>query len=221
MKLFVADNHYDSRPGFELYSRIRHEYEIGFHEDDFAALEDERTMGDCSLLILNMIGSTCGLEHPGDAAETAVRDYAERGGDFFLLHGGSAAFWQWPWWREMVGVRWVRGNDPDGIEKSTHPIAPYRVEICKVRHALATALVPMSLEEDEIYIDLEQVCPTQTLMQTSIEGVSHPQLTYNRTPWDGTVVNFMPGHRPSTFENPDYLANARAILDYFDALAGT
>ena len=35
-----------------------------------------------------------------------------------LLHGSSAAFWHWDWWRRIVGYRWVRGNDPDGIPAS-------------------------------------------------------------------------------------------------------
>ncbi|MHC4887213.1 MAG: ThuA domain-containing protein [Planctomycetota bacterium] len=214
MLYFFADNHYDSRPGYELYSRIQDEFDITFYEDDFSKMEDASLLEDCELLILNMIGTTCNLPHPSAKAETVIKGYVESGKNLALMHGSSAAFWEWSWWREMVGVRWVRGNDPDGVEASTHPVEPYRVDLCKCRHPLMKELKAMDLAEDEIYINMEQVCPTQTLMQNVMADGSHPQLTWHRNAWGGEVINFMPGHRPTTFENPDYLHNAKAIIHY-------
>jgi type 1 glutamine amidotransferase len=214
MLYFFADNHYESRPGYELYVRIQNDFDIAFFEDDFSAMENESLLTDCELLLLNMIGTTCNLPHPSKAAEDVIRRYVEAGRNLLLLHGSSAAFWQWPWWRAMVGVRWVRGNDPDGVSASTHPVKPYRVECCKCRHPLMAELRPMDLAEDEIYTELEQVGPTMTLMQTTRDTGAHPQLTWHRNHWGGEVINFMPGHRATTFANPDFLHNTKAVIQY-------
>lgn len=214
---FFADNHYESRPGYELYVRIRNHFDIAFFEDDVSAMADESLLADCELLLLNMIGATGNLPHPSKEAEAVIKRYVESGRNLLLLHGSSAAFWEWAWWRAMVGVRWVRGNDPDGVPASTHPVEPYRVECCKCRHPLMTYLRPMDLAEDEIYTDLEQVCPTLTLMQTTLASGSHPQLTWHRNQWGGEVINFMPGHRATTFENPDFLHNAKTVIRYLQA----
>lgn len=214
MLYFFADNHYESRPGYELYVRIRNDFDIAFFEDDFSAMENESLLTDCELLLLNMIGTTCNLPHPSKAAEDVIRRYVEAGRNLLLLHGSSAAFWQWPWWRAMVGVRWVRGNDPDGVSASTHPVKSFRVECCKCRHPLMAELRPMDLAEDEIYTELEQVGPTMTLMQTTLDTGAHPQLTWHRNAWGGEVINFMPGHRATTFANPDFLHNTKAVIQY-------
>ncbi len=193
---FFADNHYESRPGYELYVRIRNHFDIAFFEDDVSAMADESLLADST------------------DAEAVIKRYVESGRNLLLLHGASAAFWQWAWWRAMVGVRWVRGNDPDGVPASTHPVEPYRVECCKCRHPLMGELRPMDLAEDEIYTDLEQVCPTLTLMQTTLKSGSHPQLTWHRNAWGGEVINFLPGHRATTFENPDFIHNAKTVIRY-------
>ena len=94
MILFASDNHYEARPGASIYERIRNDYDIEFFEDDWSCFKQEN-LNSCKLLILNMIGDTCDLPHPGSDAEAAIKSYVESGKPILLLHGSSAAFWKW------------------------------------------------------------------------------------------------------------------------------
>lgn len=216
MIYFFADNHYGVHPGKVIFDHLPAylKEQIVFREDDWSVLEQSPWEENCDLLILNMIGATCNLPHPGPDAEKRVRRYLEEGGNMLLLHGSSAAFWQWDWWRKIVGFRWVRPNDPDGIEASTHPVKPYDLRICKVRHPLAAKLIPCQFTEDEIYTNLEQVCPATVLMDTYIEEGVFPQCLENATPWGGKFVHFIPGHRETVTAHDGVIANITAIADY-------
>lgn len=113
-----------------------------------------------------------------------------------------------------MGFRWVRSEDPDGIHHSSHPKAPCKVTVAKTRHPLCGTLKDMDLPEDEIYIDLEQVCPAMTLMETSIEKGSFPQCAENETPWGGTIINFIPGHSAATVQKKEFLENIEVLISY-------
>ena len=131
-----------------------------------------------------------------------------------LLHGSSAAFWEWDWWRRLPGERWVRPNDPDGVEASTHPRKPYTVRISKTRHELASKLSAMELPEDEIYTNLENTCPCMRLMETHIEEGTFVQCCEAVSPWGGKVLSFIPGHDPAVTSNPVLIRNIATIMDY-------
>jgi type 1 glutamine amidotransferase len=195
MIFFFADNHYEARPGAAIYESVASKFDIAFFEDDLSALTSESFKEKCDLLILNLIAGTGKGEMAGCEMEQAVRSYLEKGGSMLLLHGASAAFWHWDWWRTLVGFRWVRGNDPDGVEASWHPVRPYKVEVSKSRSPLTKQLKAMDLPQDEIYIHLEQVCPALTLMETRTDEGTFPQCWENKTPWGGRVIGFLPGHR--------------------------
>ncbi len=216
MILFLADNHYKAYPGRVIYEHLpeRIRGKIRFYEDDWSALEQPAWPGDCTLLILNLIGDTCGVPHAGPAAEKQVRAYLERGGNLLLLHGSSAAFWQWDWWRALPGERWVRPGDPDGVPHSTHPKQPYLVTVSKTRHPLAGKLRPMELPEDEIYTELENTCPCMRLMETRIETGTFVQCCEALTPWGGKIVSFIPGHAPAATSNPVLIENIVTLIDY-------
>ena len=216
MIYFFADDHYNAHCGKTIFEHLAPERkaQITFVENDWTLLESGSWLDDCELLILNLIGSTCNLPHPGPGAEKAVRAYCERGGNMLLLHGSSAAFWQWDWWRKIVGFRWVRPGDPDGVAASTHPVKPYDVRLCKVRHPLAEKLIPFSLGTDEIYTELEQVSPAVILMDTKIEEGVYPQCFENTTPWGGTFLSFLPGHSPAETSGNDLIANIESMIDY-------
>ena len=177
-------------------------------------MESGDWIADAELVMLDMIGGTCGQVHPGEGAERAMRRWCEAGGDLLLLHGSSAAFWQWEWWRNIVGFRWVRPGDPDGVVPSAHPKHPCRVEVAKVRHPLAKLLRPLELPCDEIYINLEQVSPTVTLMETRIDEGVFPQCYETVTPWGGRILSFIPGHLPEVTGNPDLVHNITVLVDY-------
>ena len=216
MIYFFADNHYGVNPGKVIFENLPAEWQqkITFREDDWSLLENSNWEDDCELLILNMIGATCNLPHPGPEAEKRVRRYLEKGGNALLLHGSSAAFWQWDWWRQIVGLRWVRPNDPDNVAKSTHPKKPFSLRLCKSRHPLSSKLVPFELDTDEIYIELEQVSPIMTLMDTFIEEGVYPQCFETATPWNGKFVSFLPGHFTHATGNEQLIANIAEIIKY-------
>ena len=216
MNCFFADDHYGVHPGKVIYENLpeRLRNDIRFFENDWDVLEHSPWNEDCGLLILNMIGGTCNQPHPGPDAEKRVRAYLERGGSILLLHGSSAAFWQWDWWRDLPGERWVRPNDPDGVASSTHPRRPYKVSVSKARHVLTSRLKEMELPEDEIYINLENTCPCMRLMETHIEEGTFVQCCEAATPWGGKLVSFIPGHKPEVTSDPTLIENIATLLEY-------
>jgi len=214
MIAFYADNHYQSRPGYNLNQRLGLEEEIRFAEDDLSSLPETIAREDCRLLILNLISDTPGMVHPGPEVGIPLKAYIEGGRPVLLLHGASAAFHQWDWWRRLVGFRWVRGNDPDGFAASTHPVRPYSVKVAKTRHPLASQLKPFNLPTDEIYINLEQTCPAVTLMETTVEEGTFPQAYITETPYGGQIAAFIPGHAAHAFDSPELVGNVRTLIRY-------
>ena len=219
MILFVADNHYGTFAGRVLFECLRNHYEIEFHEDDWGSLTEGHLAGKYDLLMFNLIGGTCNIPAPGPVAEQQVRQYLEAGKSLFLLHGASAAFWQCSWWRSIVGFRWVRQEDPDGFAKSSHPIRPYFVEVAKSRHLLCQQLQDVAQPADEIYINLEQSCPTTTLMTTTTKEGTFPMAYETITPWGGKIVSYLPGLTPEAVRHPGNVANCRSIIKYLISAA--
>ena len=216
MIYFFADDHYKVHPGKNIFEHLpaKTKERITFVENEWDLLESGKWLNDCELLVLNMIGATCNLPHPGAEAEKAVRSWCEKGGNILMLHGSSAAFWQWEWWRRIVGLRWVRPNDPDQVEHSTHPVKPYSLRITKNRHPLTPRLIPFELDADEIYINLEQVSPVMVLMDTFIEEGVFPQCFETVSPWGGKLVSFIPGHSPASTAHDALIRNIDAIIAY-------
>lgn len=220
MILFAADHHYKTHAGRVLYERLRPHYEIDFHEDNWSCFESEELTDRYNLLVLNMISGCCKVPMPGPQAEQNVRRYLEQGGHLLLLHGASAAFWQWDWWRAMAGFRWVRPHDPDGFDRSTHPVVPYRLKPAKTRHPLAGRLQAIDMPVDELYTGLEQTCPTVTLMQAESREGACPQCYACRTPWNGIVLGYLPGHSPDVVRLEPNVANCRILIDDLLSRAG-
>ncbi len=213
---FFTDDHYQASPGKHIYNKLPIELKekIVFQEDQWDLLESGDWEKDCELLILHMISDTCNQPIPGKGAENAVRKYCERGGNMLLLHASSAAFWHWQWWRNIVGLRWVRPNDPDGIIPSSHPKIPSVIEVSKVRHPLVSKLKKIVLPKDEVFVDLEQMNPITVLMETSIYGETYPQAYECETPWKGKILSFIPGHIPQSTENPDLIWDVSEMIRY-------
>lgn len=216
MIYFFADDHFQTHCGKILYENLPENVKnkIIFAENDFTIAESGTWVRDCELLILNLIGTTCNNPHAGEGMKKALLAYMEKGGNILLLHGGSSAFWQWDFWRKSVGFRWVRPGDPDGITPSTHPVKDYTVSVCKTRHPLTENLSEFTLEEDEIYIELEQVSPCMIFMETKISEGTFPQVFETTSCQGGKIVSFLPGHRKEAVENPSLISNIVQIIRY-------
>lgn len=214
MILFVADDHFGMHPGRRLYEQLPPAPELIFAENDLSVLTRYPLDPRRDLLILNLIGGTGSLPPADDEVLARVKTYCDNGGNLLLLHGASAAFWHCAWWRQLVGLRWVRPGDPDGVEPSWHPIAPYRLEVAKTRHPLHARLRPLTLPEDEIYLGLEQTAPFQTLLTTDYDGKTHPQCVETVSPSGGKIVSLLPGHRPEVVTAPGLVALVRLLILY-------
>lgn len=218
MIYFFADNHYQAFPGENIYNafepNLKRKTKFYSDQDAINMLESGEWLQDCELLILHLIGETCDLPHAGRGAEQAIRQWYDRGGNILLLHGSSAAFWQWEWFRKISGMRWVRPGDPDGVKPSTHPVRACRVLPCKTRHELITVLMPMDLPTDEIYIDLEQVSPLTALMGVNIEEGYHLQCFEAYSKAGGKILSFLPGHCADAIKSPGFMHNIHILTDY-------
>ena len=216
MIYFFADDHYGVHPGKNIFEHLAEDLKnrIIFIENDWSLLESGKWLEDCELLILNMIGTTCNLPHPDENAEKAVRRYCEKGGNILLLHGASAAFWQWDWWRRIVGLRWVRPNDPDNVSPSVHPVNSYSLKVVESSHILSSKLISFSLNTDEIYTELEQVSPTVVFMESVSEEGIYPQCFETVTPWNGKMLSFLPGHSVEATSNIALIENVTAAIKY-------
>lgn len=216
MIYFFADDHYNVHPGLVIFENLPPEWQnrIRFAEDDLSVLESGSLPEDCELLVLHLIGGSCNQPHAGEGAKRAVRSWVGAGRPILLFHGASAAFWQWNFWRILPGYRWVRPEDPDQVAHSTHPRRPYKVTVSKTRHELCSVLEEMDFPEDELYIDLEQVCPSMTLMETcTVEG-TFPQCTFVVTPFGGKIINFIPGHDKAVTSDPVLIRNVVRLMEY-------
>lgn len=215
MDLLIADNHFGKHPARIIRQELAdgHGIDFRFFEDDLTSFLDI-SPGSVDLLALHLIGDTSGIAHAGIEVEKWVQEYLRPGKPLLLLHGSSAAFSKWAWWRRMVGFRWVRKEDPDGLAPSTHPIVPARMARTKTVHPLAARLRDFDMPEDELYINLAYEGPTWVLMEASYEGRSFPMCYECRSSHGGTIVGWLPGHREPTLRHPDFLHNTAEIVRY-------
>ena len=88
MIYFFADDHYNAHPGKVIFEHLPAELKsrIAFYDNEWDVLEHADWDRDCELMILNMIGATCGQPHPGAEAEA-------RG------------------WKALGGAVWQRGHE--------------------------------------------------------------------------------------------------------------
>lgn len=212
--LFVGDNHYGSFGSRRLAESLKHKFDIRYLEDDYGHFLSTADLSPYDVLLVSAIGDTPGSPHPPDEASNRVEDWLAEGRSIVVFHGGSAAFWKWPWWREVVGLRWVRPNDPDGVAASTHPIVAYELERSESDHPLVSKLEPMSVPVDELYIELEERRPITPLLETTYEGKRFPMAYIAPTDSGGSVLGYLPGHAVEVVGHPITLRNIGALLSY-------
>jgi hypothetical protein len=211
---FLADDHFDSRPGYHLYEKIKGDFDIKFFEDDISLLAKSGFLKDCDLLIINLICGLGKLSQPGPDVEVEVKNYCMSGKPLFLIHAGSAAFANWAWWRKLTGLRWVRENDPEGMAASVHPVKDFSVKKTSSKHTLMKELKGFDLKEDEIYTKLAKTADIDVLLETEIEEGVFPMAYASKNQWGGKVIGFLPGHKPEAFENKDLVLDVVEIIKY-------
>jgi hypothetical protein len=211
--IFFGDRHYDAWPCRQQADVIRALCNLLYIEENYQELVLALKANPRAILALNSIAETPGNYPPATPEfESYIKSHLELGNDLWLLHGGSAAFWPWDWWRNLMPLRWVRSNDPDRIAPSTHPIVPLRLRpACnEPHHVLPSAGI--NLPADELYINLYSNRPYKTLLVVEHEGVNHPQAYSAETFWGGKIHGFMPGHSSTILSHPDYIRVFSSLL---------
>jgi hypothetical protein len=211
MILFLADNHFKNHPGKHIYRKIKERYDISLAEDDLSPLNEDLTVFD--LIVLHLIPGTPNSNPLDTAKERHLKAYVDSGRPLLILHGSSALLPGMDWWRELVGMRWVRGGDIWGVERSTHPHDPFEVVRTKNMHPLRERLVDFSAD-DELYINLEHTSPVLTLMEANWGGRSWTQCYVKRSPAGGKVAAFIPGHRQDIVESEAVISNICTLIDW-------
>lgn len=204
--IFFGDRHYDAWPCREQAAELRPLCDLVYIEEDYPALLRALAENPRAILAVNSIADTPGNPIPSPEVESHVKRHLEAGNDLWVLHGGSAAFWPWAWWRELMPLRWVRGNDPDRVAPSTHPIVPINLRPTDSALSAEFGLEPADLPPDELYIQLASQRPHETLLFATHEGVRFPQAYSGTTFWGGDLHGFLPGHSPAVLRHPAYRA---------------
>jgi len=192
--LFFADRHYDACPGRAQAELLNELSPVLYIEEDYETLIQALELHPHSILALNAIQGTPGNTHWPDGLESAVKAHLKRKNHVWLFHGGSAAFWPWPWWREAMKVRWVRKDDPDGEEASWHPTTAYEVCLTQQGRASVSGLGSFQVPEDELYLGMALKEGVEVWAETEYEGRFWPQIYHHALPWGGTAFGWLPGH---------------------------
>lgn len=209
--IFLTDNHANNAAR-SLGDSLKDDYSIDIFESDWSTVPADITGYD--ILLVSIIAGCDGNAQPGEELAQTVKHYLDAAKPLLILHGGSAAFPNHPWWRQLVGYRWVRKNDPAGQPASVHPIRRLEARLCDVAHPLASKLKPFTVETEEIYTQLEKTAPSVILMDCECDGRTWPQVYISKSQDGGRVAGFIPGHHASTLLMPSVQHNIRALVNY-------
>ena len=210
--IFFADRHYGAAPGRIQAKLLRLLCEVHYIEEDYAALIAALAAHPEATLAVNAIAGTPGNPAPDAALEAPLKAHLAAGRPLWILHGGSAAFWPWAWWRQLMPLRWVRANDPDQVPASTHPVVPLHLTATPGAHESFLNLPAITdLPTDELYIKLAVQHPFETWLNITYEGVDYPQACSASSPWGGPIHCFLPGHSAEVLGHPAYAALFTAL----------
>lgn len=212
--LFLGDNHYQSYGARAIAGALDCEYRITYLEDNYGEALLDIDLSHFDFLITAAIGDTPEAPHAPSEAEGGVQSWLSTGIPILLLHGGSATFWRWSWWRALTGLRWVRREDPDGLPASIHPVCEYKLQKAKGRHPLMDQLREIDVPTDEIYTKLAGTRPFTRLMETTLNGETHTQAYSSINDWGAPVLGYLPGHKSDIAASADNIANIRAMIQY-------
>ncbi|MCH6255100.1 ThuA domain-containing protein [Puniceicoccaceae bacterium K14] len=212
--LFLGDNHYKSFGSKALAQCLEDELDLTYVEDSYGQFLEEEDLSKFDVFMISAIGDTPGSPHASEKAGERLKERLKAGASLMLFHGGSAAFWRWEWWRKIVGLRWVRPNDPVGVAASTHPVVPYALECVASEHPLSEVLQRMDTPRDELYIELEQTTDIYPLMESSYDGKTYVMAYESQADWGGKILGYLPGHDVEVASHSITVANVKAMLEY-------
>ncbi len=213
--VLFADRHYDAFPGRTQAALLRPLCDLTYIEEDYPALITALEARPRAIFAVNAIAGTPGNLTLPPELESPLHARLAAGAPLWVLHGGSAAFWPWVWWRRLMPLRWVRNGDPDGVPASTHPVVPLRLTPTTFARERLPGLAEVALPTDENYIKLAEHYPFETWLTTSHEGVVYPQAYSAVTPWGGALHGFIPGHTPDALAHPDYAKTFTTLATYW------
>ena len=214
--IFFADRHFGSFVG-KVQAEILSEFSrVVYIEEDYGLLVEALGEHPESILAVNAITATPGNETLPAEAEAPIKAHLERGNDLWVLHGASAAFWPWKWWRDLMKIRWVRNNDPDGAEPSWHPVEPYLLSVTEQGAVAVQSLENLKVPKDELYVALAEEPGAEVWMTASYDGHAWPQVYTFPSAWNSNVRGWIPGHDPEVMKTdlaPAFAAVAKAWLE--------
>jgi type 1 glutamine amidotransferase len=178
------------------------------HTEDAAVYDDPvRLAGFDAIVWLSVSGDV--LDELGRAA---LADYVTGGGGWCGIHGASTAEPSWPYFRELVGARFI--GHPPGC-------SPGAVEIVDAAHP-ATAHLPKTWSwTDEWYSFDERPTDVEVLLEVDESsydtaglamGSPHP-LAWHRRLEAGRCFYTALGHDASAYADPNFLGHIRGGLE--------
>ncbi len=209
--ILFADRHYGTHAGRWIAGHLSDLTDVVFVEEDYDALIRAIHDRPGEALAFHAIFATPGNESMPPEMESVIRTHLDGGADVWILHGGSAAFWPWTWWRQLMRVRWVRKDDEDVSTPSWHPVIPYRIEVTDTGEARCPGLESLDLPEDELYVNLHQSGDIETWMTAEYEGVAWPQVYTHPGLSGGTVYGWIPGHKPEVIRSERFRHTFRQV----------
>lgn len=154
---------------------------------------------EADLLVVNAANGARSEDDASDeeweGAFDQLRRYVANGGPLLALHLSSAAFREFPEWREWIGGAWIAGT-------SMHPpISDATVAIQTGAHPIVAGVDDFTVF-DEMYSFLEQDPGNTVLATHRYEGIDHP-LAWARESGSGRAVYDALGHDVRSYDSPE------------------
>jgi len=161
-----------------------------------------RYMGEVATADLVVVNAANGSRGEDDATDEVwqeafghLRAHVEKGGPLLTLHLSSAAFREFPEWRQWIGGAWIAGT-------SMHPpISQATVTVHTDDHPIVAGFGDFDVF-DEMYSYLEEEPGNVTLASHRYEERVHP-IAWARELPAGRVVYDALGHDVRSYESPE------------------
>jgi len=182
----VTDGHPHDVPGFQR--ALAAVGGVTFYPQDLAtfAVDPADRRGEYDAVVFySFHGRSPYVEIPGDA-ETAVRELAATGTGIVVLHHGLAAFPEWSFWDDVVGI------DDRDLDFEHDVDLEYRIA---AEHPITAGLSDWTMT-DETYLMPE---PAGTVLMTVDHPASMEAIAWTRRQEEARVFCYQSGHDGEAF----------------------